>query len=861
MKKNLLLNNPRGILSNLNFSNLKKYLLKSVGIACCLLILSSTQNSFGQIGRCKGKYFGNIIAGNVPSTYTANWNQVTSENASKWGSVEGTMGRYNFTGSDICFNWAKNNNGLFKYHALIWGAQTPGWVNTAPTATITNQINPYFKAVSDHYAAMGGLKFIDVLNEPVNCPMPGNLKAALTAGYRAEPANASDLNNEYGWAIWCFQLARKYFPDATLLINEYNVEMNWNNCRAPYIAMTNAIKNAPNLTDGRRNLIDGVGLQAHGVENLTAANFKACIDEIWAKTGLPIHITEFDQTANPNEARQLEVYRRLIPVAWEHPHVAGITLWGYIQGSTWIRGNNEIGPGGTDSGIIYSGSYSANPHGDRPAMAWLRQYMASQASLSCCPAPAPFASCSNTPCTPTSITPYVQMNGGAWAQSSTATVNTGGSIVFGPQPVTGGSWRWTGPNGFTATTREIALTNIQANQAGNYVATYTNAGGCTSTATMVASVIVPCTPTAITPYVQINGGAWAQTSTASLNTGGSVRFGPQPVTGGSWSWSGPGNYSASTREITLSNIQTTQAGNYVATYTNAGGCTSTTTFVVTVNTPVNQPPTVSLTAPANNASFNAPASITISANAADADGSIVNVQFYNGNTLLNTDATAPYSFTWTNVAAGTYTISARATDNSGAVTTSTARTVVVNPAINNPDPVGTADVLGPDCGSINSSITFELNSSKRAGATAYTWWTNGYSQSITPVTGSPFRVNVQTGQYFTTTDICVGVSYNTAPWYATYCKTVTTCAEASKSMAVSEAVVGPNPSIGAFTLTAPEAVHSVSISNINGFVVYSYGKMAAGESITYGDNFTIGLYAVTIVYSSGRVETLRIQKL
>jgi hypothetical protein len=91
-----------------------------------------------------------------------------------------------------------------------------------------------------------------------------------------------------------------------------------------------------------------------------------------------------------------------------------------------------------------------------------------------------------------------------------------------------------------------------------------------------------CTPTAITPYVQINGGTWQQTATASVAQGGSVKFGPQPVTGGSWSWSGPNNFSATTREVTISNIQSSQAGNYVATYTNANGCRSTQTFTVSV---------------------------------------------------------------------------------------------------------------------------------------------------------------------------------------------------------------------------------------------------------------------------------------
>lgn len=91
-----------------------------------------------------------------------------------------------------------------------------------------------------------------------------------------------------------------------------------------------------------------------------------------------------------------------------------------------------------------------------------------------------------------------------------------------------------------------------------------------------------CTPTTITPYVQINGGTWQQTANASLTAGGTVMFGPQPTTGGSWNWSGPNSFSATTREVTISNIQTSQAGNYIATHTNSGGCQSTQSFAVTV---------------------------------------------------------------------------------------------------------------------------------------------------------------------------------------------------------------------------------------------------------------------------------------
>lgn len=91
-----------------------------------------------------------------------------------------------------------------------------------------------------------------------------------------------------------------------------------------------------------------------------------------------------------------------------------------------------------------------------------------------------------------------------------------------------------------------------------------------------------CTPTSITPYLQINNGSWQQTSSASLAAGGTVKFGPQPTSGGSWSWSGPNGFNSTSREVTISNIQANQAGNYVSTYTNSCGSKSTKTFTVTV---------------------------------------------------------------------------------------------------------------------------------------------------------------------------------------------------------------------------------------------------------------------------------------
>ena len=91
----------------------------------------------------------------------------------------------------------------------------------------------------------------------------------------------------------------------------------------------------------------------------------------------------------------------------------------------------------------------------------------------------------------------------------------------------------------------------------------------------------------------------------------------------------------------------------------------------------NTPPSVSMTSPANGATFAAPANIALAATASDTDGSIARVDFYNGTTLLSSDATAPYGFAWNGVPAGSYALTAKAVDNSGATTTSATVTVTV----------------------------------------------------------------------------------------------------------------------------------------------------------------------------------------
>ncbi|MES2733404.1 MAG: PA14 domain-containing protein [Bacteroidota bacterium] len=98
-----------------------------------------------------------------------------------------------------------------------------------------------------------------------------------------------------------------------------------------------------------------------------------------------------------------------------------------------------------------------------------------------------------------------------------------------------------------------------------------------------------------------------------------------------------------------------------------------------VNSLPNSAAIVSITAPTAYASFVNSSNITINTTATDADGNISKVEFFQGNTSLGVDLSSPYSFTWNSVTSGNYTLTAKATDNRGAVTTSRSIDIIVTP--------------------------------------------------------------------------------------------------------------------------------------------------------------------------------------
>jgi endo-1,4-beta-xylanase len=301
------------------------------------VIFSAVLVESANAGLARGsKFLGNIIAGNVPSSFGTYWNQVTPENATKWGAVEGSRNVMNWGGADTSYNYALSKGMPFKFHTLVWGNQEPTWVKGLSAADQKNEVTQWIKLAGQRYPKA---EYVDVVNEP------------LHAKPSFRNAIGGDGSTGWDWVIWSFQQARQAFPNAKLLINEYGI-IGDPNAASQYLNIINILKS--------RGLVDGIGIQCHyfNMDNVSTSTMTNVLNTL-GSTGLPIYVSELDMTGN--DATQLARYQQKFPVLWKHPSVKGITLWGYIQGQTWETNTHLLNSNGSE----------------RPALQWLKQYLSS----------------------------------------------------------------------------------------------------------------------------------------------------------------------------------------------------------------------------------------------------------------------------------------------------------------------------------------------------------------------------------------------------------------------------------------------------------------------------------------------------
>lgn len=337
----------------------------------------------------------------------------------------------------------------------------------------------------------------------------------------------------------------------------------------------------------------------------------------------------------------------------------------------------------------------------------------------------------------------------------------------------------------------------------------------------------------------------------------------------------------------------------------------------------NAPPTVSITSPANNASFTFPASITINATAADANGTVSRVEFYSGNTKLGEDLSSPYSYTWSNAAVGTYTVTAKATDNGNAATTSSAVTIVVKA------PTATEFCFEAEAGlGQNAFAPFRVMSDAKASGGKYIVVPNGTGNQSAPPSNSiatfSFYVPATATYYFwlrviapTSNDNSILIRTDSKSYVAwtpgtftswTWKKWTSSSLSAgnhSISIARNEdglqidkiivtkssgtpsglgcgvsarmdefaemeeemdgmatsSLVAPNPSSESFFITTTDqAITRLTVNSTWGVEVYSAHDIAKGTRTAIGSDWESGMYTIRVQYENGKAETLKVIK-
>ncbi len=378
------------------------------------------------------------------------------------------------------------------------------------------------------------------------------------------------------------------------------------------------------------------------------------------------------------------------------------------------------------------------------------------------------ANVSNTggPTVTASVQQNVSCSGG---NNGSGTVNAAG----GTAPYT---YAWSPAGGTGATSTTVP--------AGNYTVTVTDANGCISsdniTITEPSALAAQATPSS----ALCNGGNSG--SASSLVAGGTAPF--------TYSWSGGGGTGATANNLA--------AGNYTLTVTDANGCITTATALVS------QPAAISLIAGSTPALCNGGSSGSASVAVSGGTSGYTYSWFPSGGSA----ATA------TNLASGSYTVTV--TDANGCTQTASANVA---------DPVAMSantNTTAASCGGSNGSATVAV--SNGTAPYSYSWSSGGSSVTENNLTAGSYTVTI------TDANGCI----------ATANANVTNSGGATVTASVQQNVLCNNGNTGSGTVNV-----------VGGVGPFTYAWSPSGGNAVTATNLTAGNYTVTVTGSNGCIST------
>lgn len=264
------------------------------------------------------------------------WNQVTGENECIWAAIEGSRDSMNWSAADSLATFARRNNIPWTFNALLANGAYARWVSSIGPTLLLEEIEEWMDSTSSRYPDPA---IMYVVTDDIQ-HFPGVYRDALGGAG----------STGYDWIIKAFTMARQRWPNAILILNDYN-NIEYENAVQWTLDLLTVLKNA-------NAPIDAIGCQAHDAWKQPADILKNNIDRL-AAIGYPILITEYDIDTN-NDDLQDSIMQEQFTLFWNHPKIVGVTYWGYIVGKTWRNSTGLM----TTEGV------------ERPALTWLKNYVA-----------------------------------------------------------------------------------------------------------------------------------------------------------------------------------------------------------------------------------------------------------------------------------------------------------------------------------------------------------------------------------------------------------------------------------------------------------------------------------------------------
>ncbi|MEJ6951299.1 endo-1,4-beta-xylanase [Natronospora cellulosivora (SeqCode)] len=237
--------------------------------------------------------------------FKENFNWAVFENAAKWYHTEPSRGNYNYRDSDMMYEWCEENDIKVRGHCVFWAVDqyVQHWVQNLSDQELRQEVDKRLEDIVPRYRG----KFLhwDVNNEMLH----GDFYARRLG---------EDIRT------YMFQRTKELDPDAKLFINDYNV-ISYSSTDA-YAAQIQDL-----LDQGAP--IEGIGAQGHFGETVDPIEVKSRLDRL-AEFGLPIWISEYDSTT-PDEYQRADNLETLYRLAYSHPAVEGIMMWGFWASDHW----------------------------------------------------------------------------------------------------------------------------------------------------------------------------------------------------------------------------------------------------------------------------------------------------------------------------------------------------------------------------------------------------------------------------------------------------------------------------------------------------------------------------------------------